>query len=573
MIREILNVLSKDGKRSMGLSILSFTLYGLCGTASMLIVFHMLFRILQAPESESFRTLYPYWLLLLGVLVAKGLLNMCADLTKHYAGFDMVQQIRERTIIRLKRFSLGFYTKERLGEISTILHKDVDNMSLVVGHTWTRMSGDFLVAAILFAGLLFVNWQLSLVMLAGLPLALWFLASKISLGKQLEERNGNALADMVSLFVEYVRGLPVLKSFAENPHFQERLERAAEIFGETSKKTSAMKAKELGIYGFLLDISYWFMVSVGALCCFYQKLEVYEYLLFAVLAREFYKPFINTETHWRYYVSVCDSYRRIQRILGAPLLPEPLISEVPLRNDITFDHVSFVYEEGAFALRDIDFHIPEKSMAALVGESGSGKTSIANLLLRFWDVNKGEVRIGEVDLRNMHYDDLLDRISMVMQNVQLFADSIAENIRVGKRNASRHEIQEAAKAARIHDFILSLPEGYETKIGENGAGLSGGQRQRISIARAFLKNAPILILDEMTSNVDPVNEFFIQEALSELAKNRTVLVIAHHLNTVRSADQILVFRHGTIAQKGSHQDLLKKKEGYYNLLWHQRAFA
>lgn len=573
MIREILDLLSKNGKRSMGFSILFFTLYGLCGTALMLIVFHMLFQILNAPEGKGFETLYLDWLLLLGVMVAKGLLNMCADLTKHHAGFDIVQQIRERTIIKLKRFSLGFYTGERLGELSTILHKDVDNMSLVVGHTWTRMSADFLVAAILFAGLLFTNWQLALIMLAGLPFALWFLTAKTSQGKRLEEENGNALADMVSLFVEYVRGIPVLKSFAENPHFQERLERATEIFGETSKNASRMKAKQLAIYGFLLDVTYWLMVFAGALCCFYQKLEIHKYLLFVVLAREFYKPFINMETHWRHYVSVCDSYRRLQRILGAPLLPEPGVSQISTRHDITFDNVSFIYGEGTFALRNIDFHIPEKSMTALVGESGSGKTSVTNLLLRFWDVNQGEVRIGGVNLQDMKYDDLLDRISIVMQNVQLFADSIAENLRVGKRGATQHEIEEAAKAARIHDFILSLPEGYKTKIGENGIGLSGGQRQRISIARAFLKDAPILILDEMTSNVDPINESLIQEAVSELAKNRTVLVIAHHLNTIRSADQIIVFRRGAIAQKGTHQNLLKETEGYYNLLWNQMTYS
>jgi len=573
MIREILDLLSKNGKRSMGFSILFFTLYGLCGTALMLIVFHMLFQILNAPEGKSFETLYLDWLLLLGVMVAKGLLNMCADLTKHHAGFDIVQQIRERTIIKLKRFSLGFYTDERLGELSTILHKDVDNMSLVVGHTWTRMSADFLVAAILFAGLLFTNWQLALIMLAGLPFALWFLTAKTSQGKRLEKENGNALADMVSLFVEYVRGIPVLKSFAENPHFQERLERATEIFGETSKNASRMKAKQLAIYGFLLDVTYWLMVFAGALCCFYQKLEIHKYLLFVVLAREFYKPFINMETHWRHYVSVCDSYRRLQRILGAPLLPEPGVSQISTRHDITFDNVSFIYGEGTFALRNIDFHIPEKSMTALVGESGSGKTSVTNLLLRFWDVNQGEVRIGGVNLQDMKYDDLLDRISIVMQNVQLFADSIAENLRVGKRGATQHEIEEAAKAARIHDFILGLPEGYKTKIGENGIGLSGGQRQRISIARAFLKDAPILILDEMTSNVDPINESLIQEAVSELAKDRTVLVIAHHLNTIRSADQIIVFRRGAIVQKGTHQNLLKETEGYYNLLWNQMTYS
>ena len=202
----------------------------------------------------------------------------------------------------------------------------------------------------------------------------------------------------------------------------------------------------------------------------------------------------------------------------------------------------------------------------VIGGSGSGKTTITNLLLRFYDVQQGKITLGGVDIRDIPYDELLDRISIVMQNVQLFDNTIEENIRVGKKGATKEEIIKAAKKARIHDFIMSLPEGYETDIGENGGILSGGQRQRISIARAFLKDAPILILDEMTSNVDPVNESLIQDAITELAKDRTVLVIAHHLRTIQKADQILVFQKGKLLEKGKHRELLEK-DGYYKKLW------
>lgn len=205
-------------------------------------------------------------------------------------------------------------------------------------------------------------------------------------------------------------------------------------------------------------------------------------------------------------------------------------------------------------------------MTALVGESGSGKTTITSLLLRFYDIKEGNIEIGGVDIRDIPYDELLDKISIVMQNVQLFNATIEENIRVGKRGASQEEIIEASKKARLHDFIMSLPQGYETAIGENGGLLSGGQRQRLSIARSFLKDAPILILDEMTSNVDPVNESLIQDAITELSKNRTVLVIAHHLKTIRQAEQILVFKSGRLLETGNHKELLKK-EGYYSKLW------
>ena len=217
-------------------------------------------------------------------------------------------------------------------------------------------------------------------------------------------------------------------------------------------------------------------------------------------------------------------------------------------------------------MEKLSFSIAEKTITALVGESGSGKTTITNLLLRFYDVHKGKITLGGTDIRDIPYDELLDRISIVMQNVQLFDNTIEENIKVGKKGATKEEIIEAAKKARIHDFIMSLPKGYETDIGENGGILSGGQRQRISIARAFLKDAPILILDEMTSNVDPVNESLIQDAITELAKNRTVLVVAHHLKTIQKADQILVFQKGNLLEKGKHGELLEK-DGYYTKLW------
>ena len=267
-----------------------------------------------------------------------------------------------------------------------------------------------------------------------------------------------------------------------------------------------------------------------------------------------------------YYVSAVDSYQRLGRILYADIIPDKVDGIVPENNDIAFKNIDFSYEQDEFKMENLSFEIEEKTMTALVGESGSGKTTITNLLLRFYDVQKGKISLGGIDIRDIPYDELLDRISIVMQNVELFDNTIEENIRVGKKGATKEEIVEAAKKARIHKFIMSLPKGYETDIGENGGILSGGQRQRLSIARAFLKDAPILILDEMTSNVDPVNESLIQDAITELAKNRTVLVIAHHLKTIRRADQILVFQKGNLLEKGKHEELLER-EGFYAKLW------
>ena len=563
MFREMLKLLTKTGKRDLIISSVFFALYGLSSIAMIVIVFSILFQIF---DGTSLASLYKYFIAIGLLVVFKGICNMVADMKKHSAGFDIVQQIRERMIIKLKKFSLGFYTNERLGEINTILHKDVDNMSLVVGHMWSRMFGDFLIGAVVFIGLASIDIKLALIMAVSVPIALIFLYLTIKQSEKIENQNNSALLDMVSLFVEYVRGIPVLKSFSNNKSLDNELMNKTKKFGETSKAASRFKAKQLSIFGFLLDIGYLVLLIAGAILVIKGSLDVLHFIIFAVISKEFYKPFASMEQHYMYYVSAVDSYERLSRILYADVIPDKVNGIVPKDNDIAFENIDFSYEKDEFKMEKLSFSIAEKTMTALVGESGSGKTTITNLLLRFYDVHKGKITLGGIDIRDIPYDELLDRISIVMQNVQLFDNTIEENIRVGKKGATKEEIIEAAKKARIHDFIMSLPKGYETDIGENGGLLSGGQRQRISIARAFLKDAPILILDEMTSNVDPVNESLIQDAITELAKNRTVLVVAHHLKTIQKADQILVFQKGNLLEKGKHEELLDKN-GYYTKLW------
>ena len=563
MFKEILKLLTKNGKKSLLISSLFFALYSLCSIVMLAIVFSTFFKILSGKDMIS---LYKNFIFISILVIFKGICNMIADLEKHNAGFDIVQKIRELMIIKLKKFSLSFYTNERLGEINIILHKDVDNMSLVVGHMWSRMFGEFLVAFVVFFGLIMFNIKLALVMVISIPIALEFLYFTTKKSKKIENKNNSALLDMVSLFVEYVRGIPVLKSFSNNKSLDKKLTEKIEKFGETSKITSKFKAKQLAIFAFLLDIGYFILLIFGTIFVLKGELNIFNFIIFSIVSKEFYKPFASMETHYMYYISAVDSYERLGKILYANTIPDRSNGLSPKKNNISFENIFFYYEKDNFKIEDLSFDIKENSITALVGESGSGKTTITNLLLRFYDVNQGSIKLGNIDIRDIPYDELLNRISIVMQNVQLFNNTIEENLRVGKKDANKEEIIEACKKSKIHDFIMSLPEQYETHIGENGGLLSGGQRQRISIARAFLKNAPILILDEMTSNVDPINESLIQEAITELAKDRTVLVIAHHLNTIQHADQILVFQKGKLLEKGKHQELLQK-EGYYKKLW------
>jgi ATP-binding cassette subfamily B protein len=405
-------------------------------------------------------------------------------------------------------------------------------------------------------------------MVSLLPFA--FLALLLGMRKSgaAQKRTNDDLADMVSLFVEYTKGVPLMKAFSENAAFTRKLKGSIEQFGGSSANLAKVIAGYTGRFGFFFELSAAVMIISGAFLAYQGMVSIDVFLYFIVFSSVFYKPFSKLELYFLEFVKITDSYRRITAILQTPSVPNPQTPAEQSEFDITFEDVGFAYESGeggAFSLRNVSFHVPCGSLTALVGPSGSGKTTVTNLLLRFWDVQTGSVKVGGVDIRAMDYDDLLDHISIVMQNVYLSSGSILDNIKIGKSEATREEVVEAAKRAQIHDFIAGLPDAYDTIVGENGVGLSGGQKQRISIARAFIKNAPIVVLDEITSNVDPVNETKIQKAISALAKDRTVLVIAHHLRTIRRADQIIVFNGGRIEEKGTHEELLKNLRSYHTL--------
>ncbi|TCL73294.1 ATP-binding cassette subfamily B protein [Hydrogenispora ethanolica] len=563
MTKELLSNIGigAKGKGLLGMAILTTALGTLCNAGIMIVILKMMEQITGGRGDLS-----RYWWALAGITVFRMLFNSISSIVRHFAGFEIVAKIKTQIILRLKQFTLGFYSNERMGEISTVIHNDADNLGGIVGHLGSRMISDFLVAFIIGTGLFLIDWRMGLAMVSLLPAAIWILVRGIQNNLQLKKANQANLADMVSLFVEYTKGIPLLKAFTEIPVFKDRLEASAVKFGESSKKEAKSVASYLGKYFFLFELCYAILATLGAYWVFGNNLSLFDYLIFMIFCREFYRPFAALEGHWLSYMSVKDSYQRVARILDAPVVEKPAAPQEAKHFDIAFDRVGFSYEAGEFELKNASFTLEQGTLTALVGPSGSGKTTITNLMLRFWEPQSGRIQIGDVDIRRMDYDELLANISIVMQNVILFADTIYENIKMGNKNATRAQVMEAARKAMIHDFIMSLPDGYDTPLGENGVGLSGGQKQRLSIARAFLKNAPIVILDEITSNVDPLNEVKIQKAISNLAADRTVLVIAHHLRTIQNADKIIVFNRGEIVEMGKHHQLMQNN-GLYRELW------
>ena len=374
--------------------------------------------------------------------------------------------------------------------------------------------------------------------------------------------------------VQYVRGMPVVKIFGQSVRSFRRFNSEIEAYKEYALKVCDTYEPGMMVFTILLNSLITFILPIGLLLLSHEPQNLAlaaVYLFFIIMgpgvASPIYKlMFLGSGTR-----EIDEGVERIDRIFAESPVPEAQTPQVPAGYDIEFRKVSFAYENKAEttrteALRDITFTAHQGEITALVGPSGSGKSTVANLIPRFWDVTEGEIRIGGVNIKDIPTEKLMDIVSFVFQDSFLFFDTLYENIRVGNSSAGREEVIAAAKAAQCHEFIESLPQGYETRIGDEGVYLSGGESQRVCVARAILKNAPILVLDEATAFADPENEYKMQQALQHLIQNKTVIIIAHRLSSIISAQQIIVLNEGKLVQHGKHE-ILSKMEGLYKNMW------
>ena len=361
-----------------------------------------------------------------------------------------------------------------------------------------------------------------------------------------------------------MEGIEVVKAFNQSTSSYEKFVNAVQSFKEFTLAWFKSTWKTMNLMMAIMPTTLLGVLPVGLLLVQNGSISPAELAMGIILSLSIVGPLMKATTFINEAKSMEYAVEAANELLNLPVLPDSgKIVSIP-HNDIALKHVTFSYDgsEQNEVLHDVNLELPEGSFTALVGPSGGGKSTIARLIARFWDVNSGSVKIGGHDVKEFTCDSLLSYVSMVFQKVYLFNDTIENNIKFGKPNATHAEVVEAAKRARCHDFIEALPQGYETMIGEAGSTLSGGEKQRISIARAILKDAPIVILDEATSSVDPENEKALLDAIFELTKNKTLISIAHRLSTVRTADQIIVIDQGHIVQKGTHKELAEK-EGIY----------
>lgn len=461
----------------------------------------------------------------------------------------------------LKRVSLRYFqqvdTGNILNSITTGLHS-LENMGMRMIDSFV---GGYLNFLCIFLCLMYFGPLVSLIALGGAALSFLFLMLVSKHSTKNAPISAKAGRDLTAATLEYARGLPVVKSFGQGGASMAAMKQACR-----DSRAICLKIE----WGFipsnclhLLALKIASIAMAGAACYLglngemsFPLMLMFVFFSFSIFGG------LESISDSAHVLGVIDTAMNQLDSLKTDSYVDKNGKEITLNNyDISFKNVDFGYDERMI-LKDVSFSIPEKSSAAIVGPSGSGKTTICNLIARFYDVKGGSICIGGHDVREFTCDSLLQNISMVFQNVYLFHDTIMNNIRFGKPDATDDEVYAAAKAARCHDFIKALPDGYDTVVGEGGGTLSGGEKQRISIARAILKDAPIIILDEATASVDPENEHLIQEAISELTFGKTIITIAHRLATIENADQILVINGGTVVQKGTHEQLLKQ-EGVY----------
>ena len=510
------------------------------------------------------------WITIAGIGIF-GVLTYASGMLSHVAAFNILYEIRVGLAGKLTRMPMGYFTSKTNGSIKKILHEDVERIELFVAHHVTDIVQAVVLPLISLVFLFFIDWRLAIGVLIPLPLAMAAQSSMYgSAGIKLYTQWQEKLAAMNGTIVEYVRGMPVVKIFNQTVNAFKRF------------SDDVYAYRDLTLHWVKISATSFTALTVLISSCAVFVLPIVIYLLHSVPSAD-YGTMVSTVFLFLFVgmgislplnklmymasslIQIRTGLEGIDGILNSKEISEPEEIKEPDDSSVKFNNVSFAYGTQ-IVINNVSFSAAPGTVTALVGPSGGGKTTIANLIGRFWDVETGEVYIGGINIKDMPVENLNNMVSTVFQDVFLFFDTIEENIRMGNTKASFEEVVSAAKASQIHDFIETLPAGYKTLIGEGGTYLSGGEQQRISLARIILKDSPIIVLDEATAYADPENEGRIQDALSVVLKDKTVIVIAHRLYTITDADQILVVNEGRIEEVGTHRELLEKK-GLYSSLW------
>jgi ATP-binding cassette subfamily B protein len=467
------------------------------------------------------------------------------------------EKIRLEVAERIRRLPLSFFNNKDLSELTTNMMADCTAIEHVMSHVAPILFGGIITDVVICALLAVYDWRMALALFAALPISLGLILGSRKLQAVFGERHVRAKLAVSGQVQEYLEGIKVVKAFGLSGEKSRALKEALRTMMKEAIKFEGLTGSFVVLAMMILQVGIGLVVLAGVFLLTGGSLGVIPFLTFILISAKIYSPLIVIFTLLPEFFYFLVSTKRMQKLRQEPLMQGDEKAAID-NYRIELKNVSFAYHEGGDVIKNLSLTIPQGSVTALVGPSGSGKSTLSRLIARFWDVREGEILIGGKNISGIDPETLMRHISFVFQDVVLFNDTVKNNIRIGKEGAGDEEVRAAAKAARCDEFIRELPKGYDTVIGENGSTLSGGERQRISIARALLKNAPIVLLDEATASLDPENETLIQAAISELVRNRTVIVIAHRLRTVLGANHIAVLENGRLAEQGAGEELLAK---------------
>ena len=526
-------------------------------------IYYMLVEIFSG--TAGYKTIFISLAILLVSLVGKIVTQKISQMNQTHAGYFMAANKRIDIGEKIKKVPMGFFSDYSLGRLTTIATTTLSQAEQWIPMLLVLVLGGILNTSVFVLFTLIFNFKIGLIAVCGM--IVFFIVTSLMEKKSTSnaEKITKIQAELTKSVLSTIQGMQVIKSYNLGGENNEILEKSIKNTSEFFLKLEKSVIPYTVVQRVVMGITTTAMVFASVKLNMSGELMLFEAILMIMVSFIIFEGLIGAGSNMAILRVAENAIDAVDFVNDIPNIEEGK-NEKPIQNhDIEFQKVSFSYDKREI-LKDVSCSIKEKSMTAIVGPSGSGKTTFCNLIARFWDVNSGEIKIGGKNIKDYTIENLMDSISMVFQNVYLFEDTIENNIKFGSPNASMDEVIAAAKKARCHEFIMELPNQYQTLIGEGGASLSGGEKQRISIARAMLKDAPIIIFDEATANIDPENEDKLKDAIESLTEDKTVIMIAHRLKTIRNADQILVLNNGRIEDRGTHEALVQKDGLYKDLV-------
>ncbi|MGG0752938.1 ABC transporter ATP-binding protein [Brevibacillus laterosporus] len=514
-------------------------------------------------SSLNMQSLWLVWGGMVVFLVLVFLFERMSYRSTYRSAYESSADGRTHLAEHMRKLPLGFLMKKDPGELGHMMMNDFTHLENAATNILPQLVSGAIIPILAFFGLLFMDWRMAVAMLAGFPVAVLLLWSISGLERKLGKSHSTAKIVQANCLQEYLLGMKVIKAYNLRGENFKRLEQSFYNYMKESIKLEGVLGPFFLVAMAFMQTGVSLMTIVGVYLILGGEITVPLFAMFLLVGTRVFDPLSVAIMRLPAFKYDAMAGERIISLLDEPIMSGE--NEPPEHHDIQFDSVTFGYDKN-IVLDNVSVEMKEGTLTAIVGPSGSGKSTLLRLIARFYDPQHGKVLFGGSDVSEMDPEKLMKKISMVFQDVYLFQDTIRNNIRYGRENATQAEIEEAAQEACCHDFIMKLPLGYDTMVGEGGSTLSGGERQRISIARAILKNAPVILLDEATSSLDPENEVEMQRAISRLIKGRTVIMIAHRLKTVVNADRIIVLDKGKIVEEGQHEELIKD-DGLYAKLW------